>query len=179
MNPATGVATPLGSTGLPPSPFKLDAINPDGTKNIADESLFVSGGKLYATFDAGTLDTSNGNTKQIIAPALYQLDVAAGTALRIGPTDFGIFSSIDVGGKIYSYGALDSGLVNIDPATGNFTFVTGIDPSVGFISGVTPVPEPRTTALLGLCLIAGAVWRRTGLLLHSRDHNLFKRMVDK
>jgi PEP-CTERM motif len=166
VNPATAAASLLGPTGIPPIPFKLEATNPDGTVNIADETLFVSGGKLYATYDAGTVDFSNGNITEVIAPALYQLDVTNGTAARIGATGFGLFMAIDSGGIIYAYSAPEGGLVTLDLATGNTTFRTSVDPSVGFISGVAPVPEPCTTALLGFGLLAGAVWGRRH---HRRD----------
>lgn len=161
VNPTTGAATLVGSTGIPPIPFKLDSTNPDGTVNISDQTLFVSGGNLYETFDAGTIDFSNGNITPVIAPALYRIDVISGRATRIGPTGFGLFSAIDSGGTILAYSAPLQGLVSLDLATGNTTFLRDVDPSVGFVSGVAPVPEPSTMVLLSLGLIGG-------VLRHSR-----------
>lgn len=150
INPVTAAATLVGPSGLPATPFKLDVLNPDGTTNIADEALFVAGGKLYATYDAGTIDFSNGNVREVIAPALYQLDVASGTASRIGSTAFGLFMAIDQGGTVYAYSAPQQGLVSLDLATGHTTFVSDVDPSVGFISGASPTPEPAATALVSI-----------------------------
>ncbi len=163
VNPTTATATLLGPTGLPPTPFQSDSTNPDGTTNVADETLFVANGKLYATYDAGTIDFSNGNITELIAPALYQLDVANGTASRVGGTGFGLFMALDSGGTVYGYSAPELGLVTIDLATGNTTSLSAVDPSVGFISGAAPVPEPRTTVLLSLGLIACVVCGRPRL----------------
>jgi hypothetical protein len=101
VNPTTGAATPLDPSGLPSTPFKLDSVNADGTTNVADETLFVAGGKLYATYAAGTIDSSNGNMTEVISPALYQLDVAGGMASRIGSTEFGLFMVLDIGRQVY------------------------------------------------------------------------------
>ena len=67
--------------------------------------MFVSGGKLYATYDAGKIDFLTGDITQVIAPALYQPDVATGTAVRVGAIEFGLFMAIDSGGTIYAYSA--------------------------------------------------------------------------
>lgn len=162
INPTTAAATLLGPSGLPATPFQLDATNPDGTTNVADETLFVAGGKLYATYDAGTVDFSNGNITEVIAPALYQLDVASGTASRIGSTAFGLFMAIDQSGTVYAYSAPQQGLVSLDLATGNTTFVRDVDPSADFITGAAQTPEPATTALFGAgCFVIVFLrWRR-------------------
>lgn len=160
VNPTTGVATLVGSTGIPPITFKLDATNPDGTVNVADQTLFVSGGNLYETFDAGTIDFSTGNITPVIGPALYRIDPLSGRATRIGATGFGLFSAIDSGGTIFAYSAPLQGLVSLDLATGNTTFLRGVDPSIGFVSGVAPVPEPRTIGLLSLGLLVGGFLAR-------------------
>src|SRR4051812_29561319 len=56
VNPATGRATLVGTTGIPAVPFIPAATNPDGSFNIYNENLFGAGGNLYANFDAGTLN---------------------------------------------------------------------------------------------------------------------------
>ncbi|MGI8741114.1 MAG: hypothetical protein ACR2NN_00810, partial [Bryobacteraceae bacterium] len=59
VDPLTGGAKLLGTTGIPPLPFKLLSTNPDGSTNVFDETLFGAEGKLYATFDAITMDFCN------------------------------------------------------------------------------------------------------------------------
>jgi hypothetical protein len=56
VNPATGAATPVAGTGIPPDPHVPFTFNNDGTFNLCDEGLYGIGGKLYATFDSFAID---------------------------------------------------------------------------------------------------------------------------
>ena len=56
VNVLTGKATLIGPTGIPAIPFIPITTNPDGTFNAYDEALFGANRKLYATFDAFTID---------------------------------------------------------------------------------------------------------------------------
>ena len=50
VNPGTGAAKLIGSTGIPALTFIPFSANPDGSQNVYAESLFSARGKLYANF---------------------------------------------------------------------------------------------------------------------------------
>ncbi|MDQ6662930.1 MAG: hypothetical protein M3Z23_00885, partial [Acidobacteriota bacterium] len=56
VNPLTGAAKLIGSTGIPAVPAIPFTTNSDGSINFFDENLFAAGGKLYANFDAATFN---------------------------------------------------------------------------------------------------------------------------
>jgi hypothetical protein len=67
--------------------------------------------------------------------------------------------AIDLNGTIFGYSAPEQGIVTLDLATGNTAFLAAVDPSVGFISGTAPVPEPRTMVLIAIGMVAAALGR--------------------
>ena len=160
VNPSTGAAKLLGATGIPPLPFKLLATNPDGSFNAVDQTLFSAGGKLYATFDAVTINPDPFTITPVVPAALYEIDPATGLATVIGPTDLNLSAAVQVNGTVYAFNAATSELVKLSLTNGNTTFVSNVDPSAGLISGASPVPEPSTVALIGVALIAAAAYRR-------------------
>jgi WD40 repeat protein len=151
INPLTGKATLIGNTGIPAAPFIVGATNPDGSLNIYDENLFEAEGKLYANFDAGTLDLSTFTVTTAISPALYQIDLNTGAATKVAPTDEGLVSITNVNGTVYAFDAATNQLLTLDVTNGKTTFIRDIDPSLGLIAGVAAVsPEPASFALTGL-----------------------------
>lgn len=163
INPSTGAASLLGATGIPPLPFKLLATNPDGSTNAVDQTLFASGGKLYATFDAITIDFSTFTITPVIPASLYQIDPLTGIATVIGPTALNLSAAVDVNGAVYAFNAASSELVKLDLTNGTTSFVSTVDPSAGLISGASPVPEPGTNLLVGMGVIAAAAYGRKRL----------------
>jgi hypothetical protein len=143
VNPSTGAATPLTmNSGIPPSPFVLASQNPDGTVNVADEAIWESGGKLYATYDAWILDP---NTllpvgDPVVSPFLYEIDPATGKATAIGPTELGIGAVVVMNGVNYAFDDITNQILELDLTTGN-TSPTGISfsPAAGVIQGAAPV----------------------------------------
>lgn len=160
VNPVTGAATMIGPTGIPPLPFTLLASNPDGTFNVYDQALFSANGKLYATFDAITINSTTLAVGTVVIPgSLYQIDPTTGIATLIGPTDLGLGAVADVNGTFYAFKNGASQLVTLDLANGRTSVVTDFDPAAGIISGASPTPEPFSIVLCGLGLGAVGVCR--------------------
>jgi hypothetical protein len=161
INPLTGAAALIGSTGIPPVPFIPGSSNPDGTVNFYDQVLFEAGGRLYSTFDAVTFDlTSFAVADVLVAPDLYQIDSSTGLAMLIGPTALGIGGVANVNGAYYAFNDMTNQVLALDIANGNTTFVSNFDPAAGVVQGVSPVPEPASIALAGIGIIAFGVCRR-------------------
>lgn len=161
VNSSTGAATLIGKTGIPALPFVPLSTNPDGTFNAYDEVLFGANGKLYATFDAFTIDSTTFTLGSVLIPDnLYQIDPTTGAATVIGPTDLNLAAVADVNGTFYAFNDGTSQIVTLDVANGKTSFVTDFDPAVGLVVGAAPTPEPLSTALVGVGLMAIALCRR-------------------
>jgi hypothetical protein len=160
VNPLTGATTPIGLTGMPGITFVPLSTNPDGSFNIFDEALFAADGKLYATFDTGTVDTQTFTPTPVIAASLYQIDPATGLATLVGPTAFGLGAAVEVNGTVFAFSAPLSEVVTLDLATGKTTFVSNLDPAAGIITGAATTPEPASIALAAIGIIGFAVCRR-------------------
>ena len=155
VDPASGVATILRATGIPPDPTIPLSFNNDGTFNLCDEGLYSVGGKLYATFDSFAIDpnqTPPTRPLENVFPALYQIDPSTGEATLVGNTDWQLTAIVDVQGKSYGFiGVIDSfdfgidfpighaEVVRLDLATGKTNKVSDVDPSIGPIFGAAPV----------------------------------------
>jgi hypothetical protein len=173
VNAATGAATMIGATGMPPDPSIPFSINPDGTWNLCDETLYGVGGKLYATFDSFTIDPNTLAIKTVVAPNLYWIDPSTGLATLVGPTSLELGASVDIGGQFYAFHLVPTGfdpvfgpiakseLYSLDLTNGSTILLGGIDPNAGPIFGATPTPEPATLSMLGIGMLgAWARWRR-------------------
>lgn len=170
VNPLTGAATLIGTTGIPPIPFIPASFNPDGTINFYEEALFGAGGKLYATFDAVVFDfTTSSVTSIAVAPALYQINPSTGQATVVGPTDLAIGAVVGANGANYAFNLLKGQIFSLDVASGNTSLVTDTDPTAGTIRGAaTAIPEPASIVLTGVGLAATLVWRRRNALTSRR-----------
>lgn len=156
VNPVTGTATLVGPTGIPPFPFTLLGTNPDGTFNAYDQALFGANGKLYATFDAITINSTTFTLGTVVIPDhLYQIDPTTGIATLIGPTDLNLGAVADVNGTFYAFNNGTSQIVTLDLANGNTGVVADFDPAAGVIDGATATPEPvsMVLALIGIGVI--------------------------
>jgi len=163
VNTSTGAATLIGTTGMPALPSIPLSENPDGTVNIYDEAFFAANGKLYATFDAGRVDFSTGDSTPEISAALYQIDPTTAIATLVGPTDFGIASAAQVSGITYAFVVSTRELVSLNLLTGGTTPLRPYDEAAGFVTGAVATPEPGTTGIAGLGLVllaATAIARR-------------------
>jgi len=152
VNQVTGLATAIGLTGMPAVTFTPLSMNMNGTLNVYDEALFAVGGKLYATFDTGIVDPSNGNATDVIPGALYQIDPATAKATRIGSTPFGLGAAVDVNGVTYAFLDATGEIAKLDLATGGTTVIGSFDPNAGIISAAVPTPEPASALIAGLGL---------------------------
>jgi hypothetical protein len=164
INPSNGVATRLAQTsGIPASPFVLGSQNPNGTLNFADEAIWQSGGRLYATYDAWVFDpTSSIISSVVVTPKLYQIDPATGLATVLGPTALGIGGVVDVNGTNYAFDDITNQILSLDLADGSTAVAGTFDSSAGVIQGTAAaVPEPGLFGPLGAALlILGAYARR-------------------
>lgn len=142
----TGLARLLAeNSGLPPSPFVLGSQNPDPDKtlNFADEAIWESGGKLYATYDAWVFDPVTFSVADVvIPPTLYEIDPATGQATAIGPTVLGIGGVIDVNGLDYAFDDLTGQILQLDLNNGDTTPVGNFAAAAGVIQGAIPVSAP-------------------------------------
>lgn len=160
VDPLTGAAKLLGPTGIPPLPFQLLSTNPDGSTNVFDETLFGAGGKLYATFDAVTIDFTTFTIKPVVPNSLYQIDPKTGRATLVAPTDLTLSAAVDVNGTVYAFNAAKSQVVTLDLSNGKTSFVSNYDRALGPIGGAAAVPEPASIALAGIGIAAIVVCRR-------------------
>jgi hypothetical protein len=163
VNPATGKAALIGSTGIPGIPFVPASQNPDGTLNFFDQAIFGLGDKLYITFDTWVFDPNTGAIQSVTTPgALYAVDLSTAKASLVGPTDLGIGAVANVNGTLYAFNDLDSGIYTLDAGTGKTTF-TGVhfDPAAGVIQGAwASTPEPGSIALVGIGIVFAGGLRR-------------------
>ncbi|MDQ2775282.1 MAG: PEP-CTERM sorting domain-containing protein [Acidobacteriota bacterium] len=160
VNPATGAATLVGPTGIPALPFTPLTVNPDGTFDAYDEGLFGANGKLYATFDAFTVNSVTFTTGSVvIAPDLYEIDPTTGVATLIGPTGLNLGAVADVNGTFYAFNGGTSQVVSLDLSNGHTTFVSNFDPVAGIVTGATATPEPASFALAAFGIAALALCR--------------------
>jgi len=161
VNPLTGTATLLGPTGIPPLPFTLLATNPDGTFNAYDQALFSANGKLYATFDAFTVNSTTFTLGTVVIPDhLYQIDPATGIAALLGTTDLNLSAVADVNGTFYAFNSGTGQIVTLDLANGKTSFVGDFDPAAGIVTGASPAPEPTSIALAVFGIAGLVVYRR-------------------
>lgn len=156
VNPDTGEATFLRATGLSPIPA-VPPVNPDGTVNLFDESLYGTTGKLYATFDAFTINPTTlvQTPDDCCGPTLYQIDPSTGVATAIGPTKLNLGSTVEVNGEFYAFRWVATGFTDFEPEihsqllrldlrTGNTTPVENaggpifVDAAAGGIGGAAP-----------------------------------------
>ena len=109
VNPTTGKATLIGPTGMPALPFRPMSMNPDGSINVCDESLFEAGGKVYADFDAEAINANTGAvTKTEIPDDLYEINPSTGHATLLTPFALGLAPAVDVNGTVYAFDTTSS-----------------------------------------------------------------------
>ncbi len=155
VNAATGATKAIGLTGIHAVPFVPLTSPGAGLLNIYDETLFASGGVLYATMDAGILSLTDGSVQTVVDPMLYKIDPTTGLATPIGSTMFGIGAAVDINGTVYAFDDHDGKIGTLNLSNGGLTTLASFDTNVtGIITGAVATPEPATAALaiLGLGL---------------------------
>jgi len=154
INPVTGQATKVGSTGLAKVNFVPGFPNPaTGTWTGVDESLFTAGGKLFANEDFVTINPNSPNPVVgiVLADDIYQIDTATGQATLVAPTLTPLNAFVNENGTEYGFDGNVGEVVSLNVTNGNWATVSTYDPTVGPISGAAPVvPEPSSGALIGI-----------------------------
>lgn len=156
VDPESGVATPLSSTGMPPDPNIPFTFNSDGTFNLCDESFYGIAGKLYAIFDSYAIDptqTPPTRAHEFVSPRVYEIDPFTGATRIVANTDWQLSAIVDMDGRVYAFRAVIDGfdfnfnfpiahaeIFTLDVKTGHTSKVVGIDPKLGLgpIFGATP-----------------------------------------
>jgi hypothetical protein len=147
---ATGAATLIGPTGIPPDPHVPFTFNADGTFNLCDEIVYGVGNKLYATFDSFTLNPATLAINVLVPPDLWEIDPRTGVATLIGPTSLNLDALVHVDGRFYAFQVVATGfsasgleslnqLLALELANGGTSFVRDIEPAAGPIFGAAPV----------------------------------------
>ena len=150
VNPQTGAASFLASTGIPADPAAPFSSNPDGTINFCDETFYGIAGKIYATFDAFTIDPGSLAMNATVQPGLYEIDPTSGLAMYIGPTDLNLGATVAVNGGVYAFKwnvqgfgefgpIVQSAVLRLDISSGHTALVANVDPAAGGITGAAPV----------------------------------------
>src|SRR6516165_6247403 len=103
VDSGTGAATLIQPTGMPQDPTVPFSVNADGTINLCDESFYGVAGKLYATFDAFTLDPATLAMTTVVAPALYEIDPRSASATPIASTLLNVGAAVEVDGRYYGF----------------------------------------------------------------------------
>lgn len=154
VNPITGLATLIGSTGIPAIPFVPGSTNPDGTFNFYDQAIFGAEGNLYVTFDAFVFDFSTFSVvNTVVAPALYRIDTSTGHGTLIGTTDLAIGAVVGVNGTYYEFNDTSNQIRSLNIANGDSSFASNFDPAAGVVQGaVAATPEPASIALVGFAI---------------------------
>ena len=157
VDPESGVATPLSSTGMPPDPNIPFTFNSDGTFNLCDEGLYGIAGKLYAIFDSYAIDptqTPPTRAHEYISPRVYEVDPFTGATRIVANTDWQLSAMVEANGRAYAFRAVIDGfdfdfnfpivhaeVVTMNLKTGQTNKVATIDRNLGLgpIFGAAPV----------------------------------------
>jgi len=137
VDPESGAAKLIGLTGIPAVPFSPLSVNPDGSQNVFNETLFSARGKLYANF-AAAVRPQGGPPDIVIQPAIWEINPKTGQAMRIAPTELGLTSIVNVNETIYAFSVRTGQVVILDVSTGQTSAVSELDPAAGLIGGATP-----------------------------------------
>jgi len=142
LNPKSGATRLIGHTGIPEVPFSPLSVNPDGSQNVLNETLFTACGRLYANFAAAV--RPQGRPPHIVVdPAIWEIDPKTGQAKWIAPTELGLTSIVNVKETIYAFSVRTGQVVILDVSTGQTSAVSELDPTAGLIGGATPArPVP-------------------------------------
>jgi hypothetical protein len=167
VNPATGLATAIGNTAIPAdSVFPFTPVEVDGETwiHLCDETLFVAGGNLYATFDSFDIDPNPSDPTYLNAtpsltpdPGLYAINPSNGATTFLGSGDWYLDGAAQVGGSLYVFKVAvvtwnkfgphaRTQLLTLDLLRGQTTPVVNsdgepvyVDSSAGGIFGAAPV----------------------------------------
>jgi outer membrane protein assembly factor BamB len=142
VDPESGAAKLIGLTGIPALPFSPLSVNPDGSQNVFNETLFSARGKLYANF-AAAVRPQGGPPVIVIPPAIWEINPKTGNAKWIAPTELGLTSIVNVNETIYAFSVRTGQVVILDVSTGQTSAVIDLDLAAGLIGGATPArPVP-------------------------------------
>jgi hypothetical protein len=118
VDPENGVATLFRATGMPGFPAPSFSSNSDGTINLGDETLYGIDGRLFATFDAFTLDpaTLTQTPADCCGPAVYEINPSTGLAKVIAPhTSLNLGAAVLLNERYYAFKWVVTGFTDAGP----------------------------------------------------------------
>lgn len=118
VDPENGVATLLRATGIPGFPAPPFSSNSDGTINLGDETLYGIDGRLFATFDAFTLDpgTLAQTPADCCGPAVYEINPSTGLARIVAPhTSLNLGAAVFMNGRYFTFKWIVTGFTDVGP----------------------------------------------------------------
>jgi hypothetical protein len=137
VDPESGATKLIGLTGIPALPFSPLSVNPDGSQNVFNETLFSARGKLYANF-AAAVRPQGGPPVVVIPPAIWEINRKTGHAKWIAPTELGLTSIVNLNETIYAFSVRTGQIVILDVSTGQTSAPIDLDEAAGLIGGATP-----------------------------------------
>jgi hypothetical protein len=150
IDPGTGAATFIRQTGMPADPAIPFTFNTDGTMNLCDESFYGVAGRLFATFDAFTLNPVTLAITPTVAPVLYEIDPRSGAATAVAPTLLNLGAAVETQGRYYGFRWIPAGFGSMGPEVitevvslrledGTDGPLAFVDPAAGGITGAAPI----------------------------------------
>ncbi|HTS64422.1 MAG TPA: hypothetical protein VMH28_20505, partial [Candidatus Acidoferrales bacterium] len=139
VNPDTGAAKLIGSTGIPPLTFAPFSPDPDGVSfDVFGETLFSIHGKLYAYFSTLAVNFAAGTFRVLTPGAIYQIDPETAHATFIAPMSAPLSTMVEMNGTVYAFDPIAGQVVTLDVTTGQTSFVSAVDARVGVVAGAAP-----------------------------------------
>ena len=159
VDPENGAATLIRATGISGFPVPSFSSNSDGTINLGDETLYGIDGRLFATFDAFTLDpaTLEQTPDACCGPAVYEINPSTGLARILAPhTSLNLGAAVFLNERFFTFkwivtGFTDAGpqiksqLLILDLETGrtkpleNAAGPIFVDAAAGGVTGAAPI----------------------------------------
>jgi hypothetical protein len=145
LNPETGATKLIGPTGIPPLTFAPFSPDPDGVSfDVFGETLFSFQGKFYAYFTTLAVNLDAGTGRNLIPPAIYQIDPKTGHTSFVTFTSASLSTLVNMNDTIYGFDGLNGQVLTVDVATGQAHVVSPL--ALAPVAGAAPA-RPGSTVI--------------------------------